>query len=96
MVLRRPVELAALTGHVPIRQFSMSGNAAHSGDEQSRPSGEQISDVDGQFTGAGPWNQIAGPEQVEKLLTREPLPTANEFVLHHSDVRCRASEGSAA
>jgi hypothetical protein len=29
LVLRRPIEITAFTGHVPIRQFSMSGNATY-------------------------------------------------------------------
>ena len=52
--------------------------------------------MDGQFTRAGAWNQIAGTEQVEKFLTRKPLSAANQFVLHHGDVCRGTSEGGEA
>src|SRR6266403_6413812 len=36
------------------------------------------------------------PEQIEEFLPRHPLPSPDDLVLHHRDVRRRPTEGDAA
>ncbi len=39
------------------------------------------------------WNQIRESEQIHEIHLCEPFALRHQFVLHHGDVRGRASEG---
>ncbi len=64
--------------------------------QESRPSALPDSDMNRHLGGVWPGNQVGRTEQVEKLLTREPRATPDDFILHHGDVRRRAAEGGGA
>src|SRR5689334_1818523 len=51
-----------------------------------------MADVDRELRRIRTGNQAGRAEVVEKLLVCEPAATANDFVLHHRDVRRRTAE----
>src|SRR5262249_49894619 len=57
------------------------------GDDQPRQAGPDAADVDGDFGGIGPRNQVRGANQIEKLLVGQPAAPAYQLVLHEGDVR---------
>jgi hypothetical protein len=42
--------------------------------------------VDCQLGRVGARNEVGGSEQIEKLFPGQPLPAADDFILHHCDV----------
>jgi hypothetical protein len=48
--------------------------------------------VDRELGGVGPRDEVDRTDEVEKLLSREPLPAANDLVFHHRDVNRRSAE----
>src|SRR5579863_8490033 len=67
-------------------------NEARAADQKARPPSPQITDMNGKLARARAGNQVARAEQVQKFFARKPLPPADEFVLHHGDVRCRPAK----
>jgi hypothetical protein len=67
-------------------------NKARAADDEARPPGAQIADMDRQFAGAGPGNQAACAEEIEKLFAGKPFPAADQFVFHDGDVRRRPAK----
>ena len=67
-------------------------NKARAADDEARPPGAQIADVNGEFAGAGTGNQAACAEQVEKFFAGKPFPAPHQFVFHDGDVRRRPAK----
>jgi hypothetical protein len=62
---------------------------------QSQPTRAHEADADGHFGGRGAWDEIRGAEQIKKLLAREPLAFADDFLFHQRDVRRGSAEADA-
>ena len=67
-------------------------NKARATDKQPRPPGAQIADMDGEFTGTGPGNQVACAEQVEEFFAGKPFPAADQLIFHDRDMRRRPAK----
>ena len=67
-------------------------NKARAADEQPRPAGPQVADVDSEFAGTRSGNQVAGAKEVKKFFAREPFPAANQFIFHDGNVRRRPAK----
>ena len=64
------------------------------GHQKAAPAGARVPDVNGEFGGVGPRNQVGGTDEVEERGAGEPPAPLHHLVLHHGNVGGGAPERS--